>query len=118
MTVDPFAARLARVRQRFVATLAGKINDTYAVLPRLADSAADAASAVEETYRCMHGLVGIGPTVGFPETGRAARGVEDALRGPRQVKRGLTGEEISALKKSLDALCEVAQRELRSCASA
>ena len=78
MTMDPFADRLARVRQRFVSTLEGKIDDTCAALPTLGCDAPLAAAAVAEAYRCMHGIVGIGPTVGFPG---------DRRRGPRCRRR-------------------------------
>jgi hypothetical protein len=109
MTIDPFTERLARVRQRFVSTLEGKIEGAYAAIPALAG----AAPAVTETYLCMHSLVGIGPTVGFPATGRAAHDVEAVLRPPQQARRGLTDDEILALTKRLHALREAATRELQ-----
>jgi chemotaxis protein histidine kinase CheA len=113
MTIDPFTERLARVRQRFVSTLEGKIEGAYAAIPVLAGTAAAVVPAVAETYLCMHSLVGIGPTVGFPATGRAAHDVESVLRPPQQAKRGLTDDEILALTKSLHALREAATRELQ-----
>jgi chemotaxis protein histidine kinase CheA len=114
MTLDPYTDRLARVRHRFVSTLEGKIENAYAAIPSLSGAAPAAPPAVAEAYRTMHGIVGIGPTVGFPVTGRAAHAVEDVLRGPQQAKRGLTDEEILALKKRLHGLREAAQREMRS----
>lgn len=76
MTEDIFADRVAKVRQRFVSTLEAKIDETCAALPKLGGGAPPAATAVAEAYRCMHGIVGIGRTVGFPDTGRAAHEVE------------------------------------------
>jgi hypothetical protein len=114
MTIDPFTDRLARVRHRFVSTLEGKIEDAYAAIPQLSNGVPAAAPTVAETYRCMHGIVGIGPTVGFPATGQAARDVEVVLRSPQQAKRGLTDGEIQTLNTRLDALREAAARELRS----
>jgi len=115
MTVDAFADRLARVRQRFVSTLECKIDDTYKAIPALSDAAnaGAAATAVDQTYRCMHGLVGIGPSVGFPTTGRAAHDAEDVLRAPQHEQRGLTADELLALKKCLHVLREAASRELK-----
>jgi hypothetical protein len=113
MTVDDFADRLARVRHRFVSTLESKIDDAYTAIPNLLNGASTAAATVAESYRCMHGLVGIGPAVGFPGTGRAAREVEDVLRAPYQSGRGLTDEEILNFKKLLHALRETASRELQ-----
>jgi chemotaxis protein histidine kinase CheA len=113
MVVNSFAERLARVRQRFVSMLDSKINDAYAALANLANTGAPTAIAsVERTYREIHGIVGIGPTVGFPATSRAARGVEDVLRVPYQDGRGLTPDEIQLFKKRLSALREAATREL------
>jgi chemotaxis protein histidine kinase CheA len=114
MTVDPFAERLASVRQRFVSVLVSKIEETYAALPNLSGMAPEAIEAVGNTYRRMHGLVGIGATVGFSGTGRAARGVEDILLPPHHAGRGLTKEEIASLKNALHALREAAASELQS----
>jgi len=113
MAVNSFAERLARVRQRFVSTLDSKINDAYAAIPGLSDlTASTAGTAVERTYREIHGIVGIGPTVGFPASSRAARAVEDVLRGPYQDRRALTQDEITLYRKRLNALRESGTREL------
>ena len=114
MTLDPYTDRLARVRQRFMSSLAGKIEEASAATPNLSDAAPAAAPAVEAAYRSIHGILGIAPTVGFPATGRAARDVEDVLRLPQQDKRGLSGDEILAFTKYLHALREVASSELQS----
>ena len=67
-----------------------------------------------EAYRCVHGIVGVGPTVGFPASANAAHHVEDFLRPPQQQQRGLTADEILLLTKTLKVLREVAARELQS----
>ena len=112
MDVDPFAERLARVRERFVSALESKIEDTFAALPELAGETA--TEAVDETYRRIHGIVGIGPTVGFAGTGRAARTLENILLLPRDAERGLTAEEINSFKNALHTLREIAAKELQS----
>jgi chemotaxis protein histidine kinase CheA len=114
MATNPYAERLARVRQRFVSALESKIEDTYAALPDLSGATPEVVEVVQETYRRMHGIVGIGPTVGFARTGRAARTVENILMLPHQTERGLTDEEIAAFKKALHALRETAASELQS----
>ncbi len=116
MTDDIFADRVAKVRQRFVATLEAKIEETSAALPKLGGIApADTAvAAVAEAYRAMHAIVGIGRTVGFPDTGSAAHEVEDVLRPPYHAGRGLNDAEISHLKDLLQALRTIAARELQS----
>jgi chemotaxis protein histidine kinase CheA len=116
MTDDIFADPVAKVRERFVATLEAKIDETSAALPKLGGAApeATAVAAVSEAYRAMHAIVGIGRTVGFPDTGRAAHEVEDVLRPPYQAGRGLSDDEISHLKDSLQTLRTIAVRELQS----
>jgi chemotaxis protein histidine kinase CheA len=114
MTVDPFADRLARVRHRFVSTLEGKIEDAHRAIAKLSVATPAATTTVAEAYRCMHGIVGIGPIVGFPATGRAAREVEDVLRPPYRDCRGLTSDEVSLVTKHLHALRETATHELQS----
>jgi chemotaxis protein histidine kinase CheA len=114
MAVDPFAERLGRVRERFVSALESKIEDTFAAIPDLSGETSAGLEAVEKVYRRIHSIVGIGPTVGFVGTGRAARSVENILVRPHQAERGLTGEEIDSFKKALHALRETAARELQS----
>jgi chemotaxis protein histidine kinase CheA len=78
----------------------------------LADGTPSAAASTAATYRTIHGLVGVGPTVGFPSTGQAARAVEDVLLEAYHRQRGLTADEILLLKKRLHSLREAASREL------
>jgi chemotaxis protein histidine kinase CheA len=113
MNVDAFADRLAKVRHRFVSTIEGKIRDAFETVPRLAATAPAAAADVAAAYRAMHGIVGIGPSVGFAATGHAARQAEEVLRGPHRDGRGLTSDEMSLLMTRLHALRETASRELQ-----
>lgn len=116
MNPDPFTERLARVRDRFATSLAAKIDETCAAMPRLsaADPAVAAVAAVAEAYRCVHGIVGVGPTVGFLDAGRAAKAAEDVLRPAYREGRGLTAAEAARLSRTLQALRETAARELQS----
>jgi chemotaxis protein histidine kinase CheA len=114
MPADPYAERLAKVRQRFVTTLESKIEDTYADLPKLSGGGTDVTGAMEETYRRIHGIVGIGPTVGFTATGKAARSVENVLLEPQRAARGLAPNEIDAFRKALHMLRETARQELQT----
>ena len=88
MAVDPFDERLAIVRERFVSAL---------------DPAGETAApeAVDAIYRRFHG---IGPTVGFAATWRAARTVENILLRPHEAERGLTAEEVASLRQALQLL--------------
>jgi chemotaxis protein histidine kinase CheA len=114
MTDDIFADRVAKVRQRFISTLTAKIDETSAALPQVSGEGPPAAAAVADAFRCMHGIVGIGPTVGFATIGGAAREVLELLRPPFNAKRGLTADETSNLKNSLQALRTVTARELQT----
>jgi chemotaxis protein histidine kinase CheA len=113
MSVDVFADRLARVRRRFVSTLQGRIDDTDASIPKLRHGTAGAAAAVGEAYRCMHGIVGVGPTVGFPATGRTAHAVEDFLRPAQNERRGLSDNEILTLHERLLDLRAAVEHEMQ-----
>ena len=113
MSLDIFADRLARVRRRFVSTLQGRIDDTSAAVDKLAAKAPAAASAVGEAYRCVHGIVGVGPMVGFPSTGRAAHDVEDVLRPAQNERRGLSEDEMLILRGRLEELRAAASREMQ-----
>ncbi len=67
-----------------------------------------------ETYRRIHGIVGVGPTVGFVATARAAGTVENLLLAQRRAARGLIANEADVFKKALNALRDTARRELQS----
>jgi chemotaxis protein histidine kinase CheA len=111
---DHFSERLEVVRKRFASSLEGKIENTYAELPHLSDADANAADALANAYRRIHGICGVGRTVGFAATGRAAKAVEDVLVGAYHGKRGLSATEMARLKQTLGLLTAAAQAELRS----
>jgi hypothetical protein len=113
MSVDPFTERLAKVRHRFVSGLESKIEDAYVAIPKLSGPGPAAAEAVDAAYRGMHGIVGVGATVGFPATGQAARSAELALMPAQHQKRALAPAEIVSLNKALLGLRDAATRELQ-----
>jgi hypothetical protein len=114
VSATAFAERLARVRQRFIAGLESKINDSYEALPALVGESAAVNDAVGETYRRIHGIAGIGPSVGFADTGRAARNAEVVLLIPFRERRGLNEKELDAFRKALHGLRDAAHRELQA----
>jgi hypothetical protein len=69
---------------------------------------------INEAYRSLHGISGIGPTVGFCATGEAARAAEVTLMPAYRESRGLTENEVLSLKKALEGLRAAASLELRS----
>ena len=118
MDGDPFTERLASVRKRFSAKLAGRLADIDAALPELTGDGDEVAAAVYTAHRKVHDLCGIGPTLGFIATGAAARACERILLEPSRGERGLTEQELARLKEGLVALRAAAQTEIQSTASA
>jgi hypothetical protein len=114
VTADPFEERLAKVRDRFMSSLEGKIRDSYAALQNMSGAGALAVEAVGETYRRVHGIGGTGPTIGFPETGRAARSAEAAIIAAYRAQRGLTAEERAEFERKLHMLRDTARTELQT----
>jgi chemotaxis protein histidine kinase CheA len=112
--IGEFEERLAKVRHRFASTLEGKIQDTYSALPLLSSASDGAHEAVEATYRRIHGICGIGPTVGFARTGKVAREAEAVLLESYHAHRGLTEAELAQFRKKLHELREAAKSELQS----
>lgn len=114
MNADPFAERLAKVRGRFIASLPDKIERGVAALPSLTAEASAAADSVANTYREIHSISGIGPTIGFATTGDAARQAELVLLPAYHERRGLSPDESDAFAKALDALRQAARHDLQS----
>ena len=114
---DQFAERLAAVRKRFASKLVARIAEIDAVLPQLTDKSGDVATLVYNAHRKVHDLCGIGPTLGFDATGKAARACEQILLQPSRGERGLTEQELAHLKEQLVALRAAAQTEIQSTAS-
>ena len=112
MYADQFETRLARVRHRFATTLEGKITNAVVTADHMSCSA-DGVMHVSESYRNLHGICGIGPTVGFTATGEAAQVAEAALIQAYRESRGLTQTEVLSLKKALERLRVAAELELR-----
>jgi hypothetical protein len=114
MYADQFEVRLARVRHRFATTLEGKIRDAVVCADHMTHGQGGVVQHVSESYRDLHGICGVGPTVGFAATGEAARAAEAFLLQAQREQRGLTDREIVCLKKALEHLRVAAASELRS----
>jgi hypothetical protein len=110
---DEFETRLARVRHRFATTLESKIKDAVVSAGRMSHGYGGATKHISDSYRDLHGICGIGPTVGFTATGEAARTAEGALMQAHHEKRGLNEREVISLKRALESLRVAAASELR-----
>jgi hypothetical protein len=117
-SADEFSRHLARVRDRFAAALDGKIAESFAAIPAIAAGGDDACAIVVTAHRRLHEMCGIAPTLGFPETGKAARAAESVIRAAARARRALKAEEIVALEIELDALRAAARTELQAHATA
>jgi hypothetical protein len=113
MHADQFEIRLARVRHRFATTLEGKIKDAVVSADRMAHGHGEVIKYISVSYRDLHGISGIGPTVGFAATGEASRAAEGYLLQAHREQRGLTEREVISLKKALEQLRVAAGSELR-----
>jgi hypothetical protein len=112
VAIEPFEQRLSRVRHRFASTLEGKINDVFLELPLLTSE--NDILAIEVIYSRIHGICGVGPSVGFVQTGRVAREAESVLLEAYHTHRSLTDSELASFKKKLTILRDTADSELRS----
>jgi hypothetical protein len=113
MHADQFEIRLARVRHRFATTLESKIQDAVVSADRMSRSSDGMIKHISDSYRCLHGICGIGPTVGFSATGEAARTAEVTLMQAYRESRGLSEREALSLKKALEHLRVAAASDLR-----
>jgi hypothetical protein len=113
MHADQFEIRLARVRHRFATTLEGKIRDAVVSADHMTRGQAGVIKHVSASYRDLHSICGIGPSVGFAATGEAALAAEGALLQAHREQRGLTDREIICLKRALEHLRVAAASELR-----
>src|SRR5664279_3565421 len=113
MHVDQFEMRVARVRHRFAAALEDKIRNTMVAADHISRGDDDAIKCISESYRSLHGICGVGATVGFAATGEAAHAAETTLIQAYHEKRSLTERELLGLKRALEALRTAAATELR-----
>jgi hypothetical protein len=113
MHADQFKIRLAKVRHRFAITLEGKIKDAVVSADHMTDGRGEVTKHISNSYHNLHGICGVGPSVGFAATGAAARTAEVALMQAHHEKRGLTEREVLSLKKALENLRVAAASELR-----
>jgi hypothetical protein len=106
---------MAEIRKRFAVKLAAKIEETESILADLAG--ASALEAAKATYQRFHEMAGIAPTIGFVETGNAARALDAILIGPYRAGRALTPDELIKVRAGLETLRAAAGAEMKSLAA-
>jgi hypothetical protein len=102
---------MANVRERFAAGLDSRIDLIEQALPHVTRSQLG-TEAVAAAHLQVHDMCGLAATVGFPQTGLAARSIERILLDARRDKRGLTAEEALRLKTAVQRLRRAAAAEL------
>jgi HPt (histidine-containing phosphotransfer) domain-containing protein len=100
--------RITRVRQRFSAQIDARIDGIEAATPDHGEVGLD---VLAQAHREAHHLCGIGATLGFVETGRVARSIEQLLLAAVKSARKLTGDEIPRLREGIARLRSVAGAE-------
>jgi hypothetical protein len=113
MHADQFETRLAIVRHRFATTLESKITDAVVSADHMSGSGDGVIDQVATSYRHLHGICGIGPTVGFTATGEAAHAAEVTLMPAYSESREPTQTEVTSLKEALEHLRVAAASELK-----
>jgi hypothetical protein len=108
---DPFAERLEAVRLRFVTKFDARIEMIEAVMSQ--SDCEDGLNNLALAHREAHGLCGIGPTLGFVGTGKAARLIERILLAALKSERALTDDEIPRLLEGISLLRSTAAVEMR-----
>jgi chemotaxis protein histidine kinase CheA len=112
VTSDLFAERFAAVRQRFAAKLDARIDEIEAAVPALTGEGAQ--DTLAHAHRRAHDLCGVGPTMGFVATGKAARSIEQVLLAAIKAARPLTGEEAARVRDGIALLRSAASAEAPS----
>lgn len=108
---DPFAERLAAVRLRFVAKFDACIDVIVSAMSQ--SDCEDGLDNLALAHREAHGLCGVGPTLGFVGTGKAARLIERILLAALKSERSLTDDEIPRLLEGISLLRSTAAAEMR-----
>jgi hypothetical protein len=114
MDTDRVAEQIAVIRRRFSKKLRRALREIDAALPGVPGEGSVAVDSVAAIYRTLHDMCGVGPIVGFIETGRVARSVSAVLIGPFRDKRGLTKDEVTTITEGLGALRSAAALDIAS----
>lgn len=109
---DLFAERFAAVRQRFAAKLDARIDEIDAAVPELGPDGS--RETLAHAHRRAHDLCGVGPTMGFVATGKAARSIEQVLLAAIKAGRSLNDQELAHVRDGIALLRSAARAETQS----
>jgi HPt (histidine-containing phosphotransfer) domain-containing protein len=106
---DLFAERIAAVRQRFADRLDGRIEVIASAMQQ--SGSEDGLAALVLAHREAHGLCGVGATLGYVETGKVARSIEQMLLAAVKAGRMLADDEMLRLSDGIVLLRSTAIAE-------
>jgi HPt (histidine-containing phosphotransfer) domain-containing protein len=106
---DLLVDRMAAVRRRFAGGLGARIE---AIETAISDHGDIASETLEQAHRDAHHLCGVGATLGFFETGKVARTIEQILLAAVRAGRAPTSDEIPRLHEGIALLRSTASAEM------
>src|ERR1700677_808232 len=107
---DVFAERVAKVRSRFGAKLDARIEGIESALPQRDRYVG--LDVLAQAHRHAHDLCGVGSTLGYVETGKVARSIEQLRLAAVTAQRALTDEEIPRVREGIVLLRSTATAEM------
>lgn len=109
---DPYAERIAAVRLRFAAKLDARIDGIECAMPQ--PGRAVGPDVLAQAHRHAHDLCGIGPTLGYVETAKVARSIEQLLLAAVKAERTLNDAETARMRDGIILLRSTATAEMGS----
>ncbi|CAN5414228.1 hypothetical protein BH11PSE4_BH11PSE4_25280 [soil metagenome] len=108
---DVFVDRMAALRQRFADQLAARIDGIETAMLPVGD---DGLEVLVQAHRDAHHLCGVGATLGFVETGKVARSIEQILLAALKTPRALSDDEVPRVRAGIALLRSTASSELEA----
>jgi hypothetical protein len=106
---DLYVDRIADLRRRFATGLDARIDSIETAIPHSGNVSPD---VLEQAHRDAHNLCGIGATLGYFNTGTAARPVEQILLAAVKARRTHTTDESLRLRAAITLLRSTAAAEI------
>jgi chemotaxis protein histidine kinase CheA len=108
---DVFADRMAALRRRFADQLASRIDGIETAMLQIED---DDLDDLARAHRDAHHLCGVGATLGFVQTGKVARSIEQILLAAVKSERTLNDDEVPVLRAGIALLRSTASAEMQA----
>jgi chemotaxis protein histidine kinase CheA len=106
---DLYVDRIADLRRRFATGLSARIDRIETAIQHSGNVSPD---VLEQAHRDAHNLCGVGATLGYINTGTAARPVEQILLAAIKARRTHTSDESLRLRAAIALLRSTAAAEM------